>query len=1119
MTIHSRVLPPYLSLMPEVFVSYAHQDAARVQALVERLESTGCSVWWDRKITPGSHFEQAIEEALESAGCVLIALTRHAARSDWVRAEAAAAHHHNRVIPVLLDDVQIPLSLRALQVADLRLWPDAGHDEMDALLRAVTSGQTAMSSSDFVGRDDALRALQDAFANSLAGSGGLTVVTGEPGIGKTRCLEELARLVEDQGALVLWGRCFEQAGAPPFWPWVQILREYAESNSEDELRLLFGASLDAVGTLVPEIAARMDARLLDNATDRVDQRFHLFDALTRVFTRGAAMVPLVLMLDDLHWADESSLSLLEFLAHDAHRHRLLVVCAYRDVEVTRKSPLLGTLGELSRSGRVRRIRLGGLTVDETGELTRRTTGLRLNDSIVQAIYQQTDGNPLFVREVGKVLAEERASSSGDVIAVDVPDGVREAIGRRLNRLSDDCNGLLSIASVFGRDFRLPLVARVAAMPLDGCVAELETAVASGILQRRQDMAAEYRFTHALIRETVYEELPTGERLGRHRQIAGVLQEVYADDLDPVLSELVHHASESSVLGDHQEAVDLALMAAARDERVHALEEACRHYEVALGILRANGEGQSVKGAKASFAIGRLSDMLGRVDQSVEHLRQGVDLSRRIGDGRLFVQAAIELVRMTSYLTSFDAVALMDEALERVPAENLRDRALILGHRVLALRRSGEASLVTQAAVQAIAFAREIGDRSALVKALRLSVMGLRGFHDTLRQRIEYCDQAIELSDGSEDRHEFVENYYWQALNMLEAGDIDRFEYMLDRHTRTSEEFSLARQQLQGQLLHGTLHLLRGSWEEAERCAVQALDLGRRLADGTQDAEGVDAEGVYGTQMFVLNRDLGRLQAMAPLIRRMIEESGPKLWAPGLMLICCEVGLLDEARRKLGELSRDGFARIVHDDMWLTCMVFCAETSARLGEAECAATLYDLLLPYAEQTAVQPTAACFGAVERYLGLLAGVLGRDDAARGHLERAVDRNRAMGAWPMLARTQLDLARLLITSQRAEDQAPGRRLLAEAEQLATRFRMAALQREIGSFEHAGEPSWPDDLTAREVDVIRLLAIGRSNKDISTVLGISLSTVATHVRSILTKTGCANRTEAAAYAIRNGLN
>jgi DNA-binding CsgD family transcriptional regulator len=270
------------------------------------------------------------------------------------------------------------------------------------------------------------------------------------------------------------------------------------------------------------------------------------------------------------------------------------------------------------------------------------------------------------------------------------------------------------------------------------------------------------------------------------------------------------------------------------------------------------------------------------------------------------------------------------------------------------------------------------------------------------------------------------------------------------------------------------------------------------------------------QMFMLNRELGRLGSFEPVIRAVAESHSERAWIPGLMLMCVELGLMAQARVLFEQFASRDFEQVARDDMFVAHLVFCAETCCALGDTGRAVALYNLLLPYAEQAANHPRAVCFGSTQLFLARLAQTAREGTMAGEHFESAVRSNREMRAWPMLARTLYHYGAFVLDTNPEDPR--GRALLTEADQLAGRLTMAALGRDIDRLLRGTiiETPFPDELTVREVDVLRLIAIGRSNKDISKVLAISLNTVATHVRSILNKTGCVNRTEAAVYAMRH---
>jgi DNA-binding CsgD family transcriptional regulator len=409
-------------------------------------------------------------------------------------------------------------------------------------------------------------------------------------------------------------------------------------------------------------------------------------------------------------------------------------------------------------------------------------------------------------------------------------------------------------------------------------------------------------------------------------------------------------------------------------------------------------------------------------------------------------------------------------------------------------------------------ARRSCDAAARCACCQFAVMALRGNPETLKRRLELGDEyiAVARATGSDDL--LADAYHWQALNHLECGQLDELEAVLEHYASLSAaRYGLHQYHTGGYRV--TVALLRGEWTDLEARIETLVELGTKTRRG-------DADGVYGAQMFALQRDLGRLPALALQIQQVVATLGQRVWQPGLMLMCAETGMLEEARRMFAEIAEQDFGGVCRDDMYVTCLVFCAETCCALADAERAVMLYELLRPYAGQTANHPTAVCFGAADLYLAMLAATANRHEAALEHFDRAISFNRAMRAWPWLARSLFRHGVFLLAGRTDAECDRGRQQLREAEQLARRLGMARLIAEIDDAldGRGADVSFPDDLTAREVDVLRLIAMGRTNKDVSLVLSISLNTVATHVRSILNKTQCANRTEAAAYAIRHRL-
>jgi predicted ATPase len=333
-----------------------------------------------------------------------------------------------------------------------------------------------------VGRERELALLRAGLDLGISGEGRVLLLAGEPGIGKTRTAEELAFEASKGGALVLWGRCHEAEWTPPYWPWVQVLRAYAQHRSADALRAEFGAGAADIAQLVPEVAVGLSDLPPLPPLALEQARFRAFDHVAAFLRRAAAARPLILVLDDLHWADPPSLLLLEFVARETRDVPLVVLGTYRDVEVGRQHPLARTLAELVRSGHTQRITLRGLSEVDVERLVA-ADGVKPTAELVAAIHDETNGNPFFVHEVARLLASEAADdqAEGDGRAnrrLPIPQSVREAIGRRLDRLSPECNDILATASAVGREFGLPVLARVSGRASEHVLEALAEATAA-----------------------------------------------------------------------------------------------------------------------------------------------------------------------------------------------------------------------------------------------------------------------------------------------------------------------------------------------------------------------------------------------------------------------------------------------------------------------------------------------------------------------------------------------------------------------------------------------------------------------------------------------------------------
>jgi hypothetical protein len=445
----------------------------------------------------------------------------------------------------------------------------------------------------FVGRQREQEQLKAALARALSGEGGTVMLVGEPGIGKTRLAEELAVYARLRGAQALVGHCYEGGVAVPYLPFVEALRQYARSRPDDELREQLGAGAPEASTLVSEIRRRLpdipEPAPLEGDADRL----RLFESVASFVRSAAAASPLVLILDDLHWADKPTLLMLQYLARGVARERVLLLGTYRDVELERTHPLAEIVAALRREQLYERVLLRGFSFEDLRDLLRVRGSQEPPEGFVQRILEETEGNPFFVEEVLRHLAEsgairrEEGQWVGDVSVIEesIPEGVREVIGRRLSRLGERTNRMLGIGSALPNGFSYELLARVSEGEPDQLLDALDEALrARLIVERKEERGGSYRFTHALIRQTLYGELSTPRRVRLHRQIGEALEQVHAANPEPHLGEIAYHFFQAVQTGVAGKAVGYSRRAAERTLSLMAYEESAAHCDRALQAL-------------------------------------------------------------------------------------------------------------------------------------------------------------------------------------------------------------------------------------------------------------------------------------------------------------------------------------------------------------------------------------------------------------------------------------------------------------------------------------------------------------------------------------------------------
>jgi tetratricopeptide (TPR) repeat protein len=417
------------------------------------------------------------------------------------------------------------------------------------------------------------------------------MLTGEPGIGKTRTTREFADFARQAGAAVLWGACYEGEWAPPFGPFAEAIAAYSGTTDAERLRADLGPGCAAIARLVPVLRDALPGIPEPASLQPEEERFRLLDAVSQFLIALAARAPVVLVLEDLHWADKGTIAMLRHVARFAARHPILVVGNYRDVELGRHHPLSDALGGLARETSYDRIALRGLAVEDVDRLLETIANETVPEPFVAALSRETNGNPFFIREVLLHLAEEGTIVREDghwtarvaIEAMGIPESVRQVIGRRLARLSPNANRLLTAATAFSNVFPFAVLAAVVGGDEAGALDAIDEALEAQLV-RPAGPTDTYEFTHALIRHTLYSELSPSRQVRLHRQVAEAMERLYGAGAAAHAAELAYQYARSAVLPGADRGADYALLAAERAQRACAHDELAAHLRIALDLL-------------------------------------------------------------------------------------------------------------------------------------------------------------------------------------------------------------------------------------------------------------------------------------------------------------------------------------------------------------------------------------------------------------------------------------------------------------------------------------------------------------------------------------------------------
>ena len=959
----------------------------------------------------------------------------------------------------------------------------------------------------FVGREREIAELTAALDGALEGRGALAMLAGQPGIGKTRLATELTAIARDRGAAVVSGACYEGGGTPPYWPWTQAIRTLLTEPSET-IKVALGPKAAVMAEIVPEIGDVLPQLGAAPEVGPEQARFRLFDSITSFLTEISISKPMVILLDDLHWADRATLDLLEFISRDIATKPLLIIGGYRDMELSRGHPLAKSLATLARTHGFRRILLRGLGSDEVSRMVEAVGSITLPSALVEQIHLRTEGNPFFVGEVTRDLSNEAVERGGDFDALKfrIPEGVREAVGARLDRLTEECNQVLRIAAVIGREFEFALLAVLSSELADDALLDLvEEAIDDEEVEEASGPGERYEFSHALIQQTLAEELSTGRRVRLHSRIVSAIEELYTDRIDDHVAALAHHSAEAETVVGEDKLTRYSLQAGEEALRGYAFEEAIAYFE--RGLEARDPENKDRRRADLLFGIGRAQAATLFDDDlqvAVTTLINAFDIYDELGDSENAITVAEYPIPSAIQLRG--VVSLTERALALVPEDSHAAGRLLSRHGLWISIEQGDYDTASRVLEQALAIARRESDQQ-LEMWSSANLASCQYYQSRPEQSFENARLAAELAEGVGDLHALAQARQFQAHSQRMQGDFKTADKHAIESVLAAERLGSQHRLVMAIELRARIAAILGDWDGAR----VLIDRGLTLAP--------TESSLLSTRVLV-EYQCGDISSAEPFIEKLFGLERIT-WINGAALSMVLVAYLSDRKDLLAVVDT-----LAPQELISSASVILRYTArAILGLA--AVVNHDQATVLEHYGVVTSGPAIHEgqeiSAEYVMALLARASGDTDSVESHFEAALKYGRRTGARPALAWACADYAETLLINSGAIDLPKVEELVNEGMVIANNLGMKPLISRFAEIEGRlavlrDRPAFPDSLTAREVEVLRLLAAGHTNKQIADELVIAINTVTTHVANILGKTGSANRTEAAAYATQNGL-
>ena len=1008
------------------------------------------------------------------------------------------------------------------------------------------STETKLFSDIFVGRRGECNQADALLAEVCGGRGGALILEGEPGIGKSRLMSEVSRAAGTRGMTVLLGRCHQiedREVIPPYWPWIEILRAYEENRESRN-------GETTLGGLLPEPESR--AASFTPVSDLAYRSFLLHDAVIRLLKTAAEGEPLLLVLEDIHNADQASLKLLSTLSQSIETERIALFVTYRSAQLTAESRLAESVGEIAKLRNYRHIHLQGISVDEVGEFIRAAAGSDVSDRTVSAVYDRTDGNCLYVRELVRAFIEDIGFDRPELEETDAlirrhAGTLVPLIAGSLRMLPEKTKRLLEIAALIGKAFSLEQLSAVlgpdAPEDLD---AALEPACQSVFIKNSPQGADWYSFVHAVFQDALIAVLGSAVAARTRGAIGLALEEYYQKSADDHAGELARFLADGETERERERCFHYSYIAGEQALSTYGMDEMAEHFLRALDLKRFRCAEEEL--ARIYYGLSIAYEVLGRFPESARMLGEACESYFNAGETAKALNLILD--RPTLNFVGMGAAtprSTLELALSQVAPDSPEAAGVMASIAVSEHFSGGHWEQTISWLNKSLEIARRLGDPASRIIALEAKGTVLESLHRAGWE--EYRGITLEMIDLDAENPAspiLLDRRLELAVRAIRIGKVRDARRIALRVLSEARDAELPSSICRALHLVMISHQLEGEWEEARRCSDEALAM-EQVSHSDWHGWILGARSILEYQAGRIGQGEAYAEAMRKAIRDFRVDVADRLKRFGItdpdgwMYAVEPIGLnstvalitgiyedLDQIREACRErvtIVRQKMGtgqECVYPGYYWDCCAFVGLAAEAIlqSDLELARECYKELENH-PSTMLYPGSWFAGVKGRLLGLLNLTLGDADAAVDYFEECYRFCGEEELTPMLAWVCYDYARALLLRSAEGDRSKAEQLLREGLSIASKLGMKPVETNITGLlakQFRAKPSYPDGLTVREVEVLSHVARGKTNQEIGRDLRISVNTVANHIKHIFAKTATTNRVAASTYGRRAGL-